>query len=107
MFVEAIPPRCDYMRNFNIILILQKYFEIDGGEPHLLVSYITNLTPLTCEIDKKNKFDYPNFLSTTTSKWNYVPIEIQDLVEKSVFFRSPGGLSHFFDIQILIIVLEI
>jgi hypothetical protein len=27
MFVEAIPPSCNYMRNLNIISILQKDFE--------------------------------------------------------------------------------
>jgi hypothetical protein len=91
--------------NSNIIFLLdgieypgkiRTIFTIDDGEPHLLVAYITNLIPLTCKIDEKDNFDCPDILFTTASIWNYVPIEVKDFVEKSVFFRSTGGVSHFF-----------
>jgi hypothetical protein len=88
----------------NIIFLLNgvKYpgkvrtiFTVDDGEPHLLVGYLVNLIPLTCEIDEKENFVYSNIVSTATSQWNYVPIELKDFIEKCVFFRSPKGISYF------------
>ncbi|CAF1674104.1 unnamed protein product, partial [Rotaria magnacalcarata] len=67
---------------------IRSIFTIDDGEPHLLVGYIANLTPLTCEIDDTENFVYHNILFATTTKWSYVPIEVNAFVEKSIFFRS-------------------
>ncbi|CAF1058031.1 unnamed protein product [Rotaria magnacalcarata] len=75
---------------------IRSIFTIDDGEPHLLVAYIANLTPLTCEIDDTENFVYDNILFATTTKWSYVPIEVKAFVEKSIFFRSSAGISYFF-----------
>ncbi|CAF4969602.1 unnamed protein product, partial [Rotaria socialis] len=61
---------------------IRSIFTIDDGEPHLLVAYIANLTPLTCEIDDTENFVYDNILFATTTKWSYVPIEVKAFVEK-------------------------
>ncbi len=74
---------------------IRSIFTIDDGAPLLLVAYITNLTPLTCEIDENENFVYPNILFTATTVWNYAPIEMKHFIEKSVFFQSPRGVSHF------------
>ncbi|CAF3351918.1 unnamed protein product [Rotaria socialis] len=75
---------------------IRSIFTIDDGEPHLLVVYIANLTPLTCEIDDTENFVYRNILFATTTKWSYVPIEVRAFVEKSIFFRSSAGITYFF-----------
>jgi hypothetical protein len=74
---------------------IRSIFTIDDGEPYLLVAYITNLTPLTCEIDENENFVYPNICFSSSSKWDYVPIEVTDFIEKNVYFRSPTGMSYF------------
>jgi hypothetical protein len=74
---------------------IRSIFTIDDGEPHLLVAYMTNLTSFTCEIDGKQNFVYHNILFSTTSNWNYVPIEVKAFVEKSIFFQSSRGVSYF------------
>jgi len=73
---------------------IHSIFTVDDGPPLLVVAYITNLTPLTCEIDENEKFVYPNILFTATTAWNYAPIEMKHFIEKSVFFQSPRGVSH-------------
>ena len=74
---------------------IRSIFTIDDDTPLLLVAYITNLTPLTCEIEQNEECIYPNILSTSTTEWKYAPIEMKHFIEKSVFFRSPRGVSHF------------
>ncbi|CAF1484871.1 unnamed protein product [Adineta steineri] len=88
----------------NIIFVLDRVqrpgkiraiFTIDDGEPHLLMAYITVLSPFTCQIDENENFTYHNILSSTNSTWQYVPIRLEAFVEKSIFFRSVGGVSYF------------
>ena len=74
---------------------IRSIFTIDGGEPHLLMAYMTNLTAFTSEIDDNENFVYHNILFSTTSKWNYVPIQAKAFVEKSIFFQNLGGTSYF------------
>ncbi len=74
---------------------IRSIFTIEDGEPHLLVAYITNLTPLTCEIDENENFVYSNIVFTSATRWNYIPIEMKHFIEKSVFLRSPNGVSYF------------
>jgi hypothetical protein len=90
--------------NSNIIFLfdgiaypgkIRTILTIEGAEPYLLVGYMINLTPLTCQIDEKDNFAYHNILSTATSKWNYISIEVKNLVEKSVYFRSFGEYVSF------------
>ncbi|CAF4173706.1 unnamed protein product [Rotaria magnacalcarata] len=69
--------------------------ELDNDEPYLLVAYLRDLNPLTCAINVNEKFAYPNILYTSTSKWNFTPIEVKDFIEKSTFFRSTADISYF------------
>jgi hypothetical protein len=74
---------------------IRAIFTIDNGEPLLLVAYLLNLIPFTCAIDTNENFVYPHIHHTSTSTWNFVPIEIQSFIEKSIFFQSPTGVSYF------------
>lgn len=74
---------------------IRTIFTIDDGEPHLIVAYLRELTPLTCAIDEDENFTYPHILHTSSSQWNYVPIQLKDFLEKSVFFRSSNGITYF------------
>ena len=87
---------------------IRTIFTMDDGEPHLIVAYLWNLTPLTCAIDRDEDFIYPNILHTSASQWNYVPIELKDLLEKTVFFfQIQTVLLILFDFQLLNIVLKL
>ncbi|CAF1363022.1 unnamed protein product [Adineta steineri] len=74
---------------------IRAIFTIDDDEPHLLMAHITVLSPFTCQIDENENFVYHNILSSTNSTWQYVPIRLEALVEKSIFFRGVGGVSYF------------
>ncbi|CAF2036691.1 unnamed protein product [Rotaria magnacalcarata] len=74
---------------------IRAIFTLDNDEPYLLVAYLRDLNPLTCAINVNEKFAYPNILYTSTSKWNFTPIEVKDFIEKSTFFRSTADISYF------------
>lgn len=74
---------------------IRTIFTIDDGKPYLLVAYLRDLMPFICTLDRNESFSYPHILHTSTSKWNYVPIEMKDFIEKCVFFLSPTGTTYF------------
>ncbi|CAF4340227.1 unnamed protein product [Rotaria magnacalcarata] len=74
---------------------IRAIFTLDNDEPYLLVAYLRDLNPLTCAINVNENFAYPNILYTSTSKWNFTPIEVKDFIENSTFFRSTAGISYF------------
>ena len=68
---------------------------IDDGEPFLIVGYLSNLTPFSCEMNDNKIFHYPNIKRSTDRDWLFVPIPIKDFVEKIVFYTDEGGVCHF------------
>ncbi|CAF4169948.1 unnamed protein product [Rotaria magnacalcarata] len=74
---------------------IRAIFTLDNDEPYLLVAYLRDLNPLTYAINVNENVAYPNILYTSTSKWNFTPIEVNDFIEKSAFFRSTAGISYF------------
>ncbi|CAF4735861.1 unnamed protein product, partial [Rotaria magnacalcarata] len=80
--ITFLPDGIEYSSRIRAI------FTLDNDEPYLLVAYLRDLNPLTCAINVNENFAYPNILYTSTSKWNFTPIEVKDFIEKSTFFRS-------------------
>ncbi|CAM4833596.1 unnamed protein product [Rotaria magnacalcarata] len=87
--ITFLPDGIEYSSRIRAI------FTLDNDEPYLLVAYLRDLNPLTCAINVNENFAYPNILYTSTSKWNFTPIEVKDFIEKSTFFRSTAGISYF------------
>jgi hypothetical protein len=65
---------------------IRSIFTINNCTPLLLVGYLSNLTPTTCEIYENESFACPNLLFTTATGRNYVPVTMDQFIEKSAFF---------------------
>ena len=75
---------------------IRSIFTVDGEEPILLVAYLLNASPLVCPFDGSTKFEYSGIYTASKSKWSLVLINVNDFIEKTVFFESPSRQYCFF-----------
>ncbi len=74
---------------------IRSIFTIDDVEPFLLIGYLSNLLPFSCDVDSDKTFHYPHIKRSTNNDWSFIPIHIKDFVEKIVFYTDAYGVCHF------------
>ncbi len=75
---------------------IRSIFTVDGGQPVLFVAYLLDVSPLVCPVDDSTKFEYSGVQKASTTKWSFVLINVEDFVEKTVFFDNPSRQCYFF-----------
>jgi hypothetical protein len=66
---------------------------VKDQQPILFVAYFTDALPLICPIDTFSNFECNTI---QVSSWSYTLVDIDDFIEKTVFFESPDRHSSFF-----------
>ena len=79
---------------------IRSILSVDGGEPLIFVSHLSNVLPLVCQIDDLEDYTYSLIQSSSDVDWSFVLIGVTDFVEKSVYYESPNGRCFFSDFLI-------
>ena len=69
---------------------------VDGREPLVFVAHLSNCLSLVYPIDDLENLSYDNIQNSSQLHWSFVLIEVNDIVEKSVFYDCPSGRCTFF-----------
>lgn len=69
---------------------------VDGRQPLMFVAHLSNVLPLVCRIDTSETFSYPGIQTGLDLHWSFVLINIDDFVEKCVYFERSNSCCTFF-----------
>jgi hypothetical protein len=69
---------------------------VDDQQSILFVAYHPDALPLICPIDAFSHFECNAIQVSSSSNWSYTLVDIDDFIEKTVFFENPDRHSCFF-----------
>ena len=69
---------------------------VDDQQPILLVACFADASPLVCPIDTAGSFECNTIQVSSSTIWSYTLVDVDDFIEKTVFFESPDRHCSFF-----------
>lgn len=74
---------------------IRAIFCVNGDTPLLYVAYCQKEVPMICSIDTSNNVEFSGIQSSTTTQWSYTLTDIDNFIEKTIFFESPDRKTTF------------
>ena len=75
---------------------IHSIFTVDDKELLLIVAYLLNTSPLICPLDGSTKYEYSAIQTALSTNWTFVPVNVNDFIEKTVLFEGPNRQYCFF-----------
>ena len=75
---------------------IRAIFTVNGEHPLMYVAYFQDELPLICPIDTSNNLEFTGIQLSATTKWSYSLTDIDNFIEKTVFFESSDRKTSFY-----------
>ena len=69
---------------------------VNGASPIFYVAHLRDGSPLVCPIDASSNFEFTMIQISPSTTWSYTLMNVDDFIEKTVFFESPDRRSCFY-----------
>ncbi|CAF1527503.1 unnamed protein product [Adineta ricciae] len=70
---------------------IRAIFTLNRSQPMIFVAHFLNNSPLVCPLDQSQKIEFPGIQFSSSVRWSYILIDIDDFIEKTVYFESAGA----------------